>query len=102
GRGGGRGVAGRVGGGDGLDEGDRWAVRLGVGDGVHLLSGDAMANGVRRGWHRERLVVEGAAGGGRGAVLEGRVGQRGAMVLVVSGRNVDAADHARVVAGANG
>ncbi|MNF97579.1 threonine dehydratase [compost metagenome] len=70
-------------------------------DDVHLLSEASIANAIRHAYHHEHLVLEGAAVVGIAALLDGLVEPRGPIVLVVSGRNVDTAHHARVIAGAN-
>ncbi|MDP9784269.1 hydroxyectoine utilization dehydratase EutB [Pseudomonas fluorescens] len=70
-------------------------------DDLHLLSEASIANAIRHAYHHERLVLEGAAVVGIAALLDGLIEPRGPIVLVVSGRNVDTEQHARVLAGAN-
>ncbi|MEX0162914.1 hydroxyectoine utilization dehydratase EutB [Pseudomonas brassicacearum] len=94
-------LADSLGGGIGLDNRYTFAMTRQLSDDVHLLSEASIANAIRHAYHHERLVLEGAAVVGIAALLEGLVEPRGPIVLVVSGRNVDTAHHARVIAGAN-
>ena len=94
-------LADSLGGGIGLDNRYTFAMTRQLSDDVHLLSEASIANAIRHAYHHERLVLEGAAVVGIAALLDGLVKPRGPIVLVVSGRNVDTAHHARVIAGAN-
>ncbi|MNR44998.1 threonine dehydratase [compost metagenome] len=70
-------------------------------DHLHLLSEASIAHALRHAYREERLVLEGAAAVGIGAVLDGLIEPRGPIVVVVSGRNVDVDQHLRVLAGAD-
>ncbi|MGO0694283.1 hydroxyectoine utilization dehydratase EutB [Pseudomonas guariconensis] len=93
-------LADSLGGGIGLDNRHTFALTQRLLDQVHLLDEAAIANGLRHAYQQERLVLEGAAAVGIAALLEGRVSARGPIVVVVSGRNVDTAQHLRVINGA--
>ncbi len=94
-------LADSLGGGIGLDNRYTFAMTRQLSDDVHLLSEASIANAIRHAYHHERLVLEGAAVVGIAALLDGLVEPRGPIVVVVSGRNVDTEQHARVIAGAN-
>lgn len=94
-------LADSLGGGIGLDNRYTFAMARQLHDDLHLLSEASIANAIRHAYHHERLVLEGAAVVGIAALLDGLVEPRGPIVLVVSGRNVDTEQHARVIAGAN-
>ncbi len=68
-------------------------------DQLHLLCEASIANGMRHAYQHERLVLEGAGAVGIAALLDGLVEARGPVVVVVSGRNVDSAQHLRVLNG---
>ncbi|WP_323113662.1 hydroxyectoine utilization dehydratase EutB [Pseudomonas guariconensis] len=94
-------LADSLGGGIGLDNRHTFALTQRLLDQIHLLDEAAIANGLRHAYQQERLVLEGAAAVGIAALLEGQVPARGPIVVVVSGRNVDTAQHLRVMSGAN-
>ncbi|WP_434648894.1 hydroxyectoine utilization dehydratase EutB [Pseudomonas sp. D1-2] len=94
-------LADSLGGGIGLDNRYTFAMTRQLIDDLHLLSEASIAHAIRHAYHHERLVLEGAAVVGIAALLDGLVEPRGPIVLVVSGRNVDTEQHARVIAGAN-
>jgi threonine dehydratase len=94
-------LADSLGGGIGLDNHFTFAITRDLCDQVHLLDEASIGNGIRHAYFEERQVVEGAAAVGISALLDGLIDPRGPIVVVVSGRNVDVAQHQRVLAGAN-
>lgn len=94
-------LADSLGGGIGLDNRYTFDMTRRLRDDIHLLPEASIANAIRHAYHQERLVLEGAAVVGMAALLDGLIEPRGPIVLVVSGRNVDTEQHARVLAGAN-
>lgn len=92
-------LADSLGGGIGLDNQYTLAMTRDLLDHLHLLSEAAIANGMRHAYQHERLVLEGAGAVAIAAVLEGLVAPRGPVVLVLSGRNVDSAQHVRIING---
>ncbi|MDX6749094.1 hydroxyectoine utilization dehydratase EutB [Geminicoccaceae bacterium 1502E] len=93
-------LADSLGGGIGLD--NRWTFDLcrRLVDEVILLDEEEIAAGMRHLFREERLVVEGAAAVGVGAILAGKVDLAGrCAALVVSGRNVDMERFLDVVGG---
>ncbi|BBH44295.1 hydroxyectoine utilization dehydratase EutB [Pseudomonas sp. KU43P] len=92
-------LADSLGGGIGLDNQYTLAMTRRLLDEVHLLSEASIANGMRHAYQHERLVLEGAGAVGIAALLDGLVNARGPVVVVVSGRNVDSAQHLRVLNG---
>ncbi|WP_028241510.1 hydroxyectoine utilization dehydratase EutB [Stutzerimonas azotifigens] len=93
-------LADSLGGGIGMDNRYTFALVRELADRIHLLDEPAIAAGMRHAYHEERLVLEGAAAVGIAALLEGLVKPRGPVVVVISGRNVDTAQHLRVLGGA--
>jgi threonine dehydratase len=92
-------LADSLGGGIGPD--NRWTFDLcrRLVDEIVLLTEAEIAAGMRHLFLEERLVTEGAAAVGVGAVLAGKLDLRGRKAaIVVSGRNVGMADFMRVVA----
>jgi threonine dehydratase len=94
-------LADSLGGGIGLDNRLTFAMTRALCDQVHLLDEASIANGIRHAYFQERQVVEGAAAVGISALLDGVIEPRGPIVVVVSGRNVDLAQHLRVIGGAD-
>jgi threonine dehydratase len=94
-------LADSLGGGIGLDNRFTFAMTRDLCDQVHLLDEASIGNGIRHAYFQERQVVEGAAAVGISALLDGLIEPYGPIVVVVSGRNVDIAQHQRVLAGAN-
>lgn len=97
----GRSLADSLGGGIGLNNRYTFAMVRALADSIVLLDEPAIAAGMRHAYHRERLVLEGAAAVGIAALLEGALAPRGPVVVVISGRNVDTDQHLRVLNGAN-
>lgn len=94
-------LADSLGGGIGLDNRFTFAMTRELCDQLHLLDEASIGNGIRHAYFEERQVLEGAAAVGISALLDGLIEPRGPIVVVVSGRNVDIAQHQRVLAGAN-
>lgn len=94
-------LADSLGGGIGLNNLHTFKMTRALCDQVHLLDETSIANGMRHAYWQERQVVEGAAAVGIAALLDGLITGPGPIVVVVSGRNVDIDQHARVMAGAN-
>ncbi|EKT4524850.1 hydroxyectoine utilization dehydratase EutB [Pseudomonas putida] len=94
-------LADSLGGGIGLDNRHTFALTQRLLDQLHLLEEASIAAGLRHAYHQERQVLEGAGAVGIAALLDGLVPARGPIVVVVSGRNVDTAQHLRVMNGDN-
>lgn len=92
-------LADSLGGGIGLGNKHTLSMTQRLLDQLHLLPEASIANGMRHAYQHERLVVEGAGAVGIAALLDGLVTARGPVVVVVSGRNVDSAQHQRVING---
>src|SRR5690606_25027193 len=92
-------LADSLGGGIGLDNRLTFAMCLDLLDEVVLLSEEEIAAGMRHAYEEEREVVEGAGAVGIAALLAGKVKPRGPAVAILSGRNVDMAQHRDVVCG---
>lgn len=94
-------LADSLGGGIGLNNRYTFGLVRELADQIHLLDEPSIAAGIRHAYHEERLVLEGAAAVGIAALLERMIEPRGPVVVVVSGRNVDTAQHLRVLNGAS-
>jgi threonine dehydratase len=92
-------LADSLGGGIGLDNRLTFAMCRDLLDEVVLLSEDEIAASMRHAYEEEREVVEGAGAVGIAALLSGKVKPRGPAVAILSGRNVDMAQHRDVVCG---
>ncbi|MFJ4068730.1 hydroxyectoine utilization dehydratase EutB [Pseudomonas sp. NPDC089996] len=92
-------LADSLGGGIGLGNQHTLGMTQRLLDQLHLLPETSIANGMRHAYLHERLVLEGAGAVGIAALLDGLVPARGPVVVVVSGRNVDSAQHLRVIHG---
>ena len=71
-------------------------------DDVALVSEGELAEAIRWLWVHERVRAEGAGATGVAALLAERLTRHGPIAIVVSGGNIDADRHARVVAGGEG
>lgn len=94
-------LADSLGGGIGLNNRYTFGLVRELADQIHLLDEPSIAAGIRHAYHEERLVLEGAAVVGIAALLERVIEPRGPVVVVISGRNVDTAQHLRVLNGAS-
>jgi len=90
-------LADSLGGGIGLDNRYTFALCRDLLDDVVLLSEEEIAAGIRHAFATEGEVMEGAGAVGIAALLAQKVDVRGPTVVVVSGRNIDAALHRRIV-----
>lgn len=91
-------LADSLGGGIGLDNRHTFMLTRERIDGVVLLDEEAIARGIVHAYREERLVVEGAAAVGLSAVLEGMLSaERGPLVIIVSGGNIDIELHRRLI-----
>ncbi len=98
-----RSLADSLGGGIGADNSVTLDLCQRLVDEVVLLSEAEIAAGMRHLFMEERLVTEGGAAVGVGALLAGKVDLRGRKaVMVVSGQNVDMRRFLEVVTGAEG
>ncbi len=93
-------LADSLGGGIGLANRHTFAMCRDLLDAVVLLSEDEIAAGIRHAHSVEGEVVEGAGAVGIAALLAGKVPFAGPTVALLSGRNIDPALHAAIVAGA--
>lgn len=96
-------LADSLGGGIGIDNRFTFALTRRLIDDALLLDEDAIAAGIVHAYRHEKLVLEGAGAVGIAAVLGGQCGgalASGPIVLVISGCNIDADLHRRVVAAA--
>ncbi len=94
-------LADSLGGGIGLDNRYTYALTRELIDETVLLDEASIARGIVHAYQEERLVVEGAAAVGMAAVLDrllpaARI-ERGPLVLVVTGANIDMDLHRRIV-----
>lgn len=89
-------LADSLGGGIGLDNRLTFPMVRDLMDDLILLSEDQIATGIRH-LAAEGHIVEGAAAVGAAAVLAGRLTALGPLVLILSGANIDPADHARIL-----
>jgi len=94
-------LADSLGGGIGLGNRYTFNMTRDTCDHLHLLSEASIAHALRHAYREERLVLEGAAAVGIGALLDGLIEPHGPIVVVVSGRNVEVDQHLRVLAGAD-
>ncbi|MFC3321188.1 hydroxyectoine utilization dehydratase EutB [Mesorhizobium cantuariense] len=92
-------LADSLGGGIGLDNRLTFAMCRDLLDDVILLGEDEIADGIRHAYAREREIVEGAGAVGIAALLAGRVGANGPVVVLLSGRNIDMDAHRKIVCG---
>ncbi|MGH8781996.1 hydroxyectoine utilization dehydratase EutB [Paraburkholderia sp.] len=94
-------LADSLGGGIGLDNRHTFAMTRELADEIVLLDEASIARGIVHAYRHERLVVEGAAAVGIAALLDGALPvqrlQRGPLVLVVTGANIDTDQHRRLV-----
>ena len=90
-------LADSLGGGIGLDNQYTFAMCRDLLDDVVLLSEEEIAAGIRHAFTVEGETVEGAGAVGIAALLANKIDVRGPVVVVVSGRNIDEAQHRRIV-----
>ncbi|MGV6873514.1 hydroxyectoine utilization dehydratase EutB [Pseudochelatococcus sp. B33] len=95
-------LADSLGGGIGLDNRYTFALCRDLLDDVVLLDEDEIAAGIRHAFHDEGEIVEGAGGVGIAALLAGKVRPQGPTVVLLSGANIDAELHRKIVSAAAG
>ncbi|MCW5263438.1 hydroxyectoine utilization dehydratase EutB [Verminephrobacter eiseniae] len=94
-------LADSLGGGIGLDNRHTFMLTRALIDRVLLLDEAAIARGIVHAYREERLVVEGAAAVGMAAALERMLSaEHGALVIIVSGCNIDIELHRRLIGAA--
>ncbi|SAK62089.1 threonine dehydratase [Caballeronia temeraria] len=94
-------LADSLGGGIGLDNRHTFTMTRDLIDDVVLLDEISISRGIVHAYREERLVVEGAAAVGIAAVLDGAIPvDRGPIVIVVSGSNIDIETHRRLIGAA--
>lgn len=93
-------LADSLGGGIGLGNRHTFALCRDLIDDLVLLDEPAIADGIRHLYHAERQIVEGGGAVGVAAALSGRLkGAPGPVALLLTGTNIDMAQHARIIAG---
>ncbi|RZW06434.1 MAG: hydroxyectoine utilization dehydratase EutB [Rhodobacteraceae bacterium] len=95
-------LADSLGGGIGLDNRLTFAMTRALVDDVVLLTEDEIAAGIRHCYCSDGQIVEGGGAVGVAAVLAGKVRADGPLVLLLSGGNIDLADHRRLICGGTG
>jgi threonine dehydratase len=93
-------LADSLGGGVGLSNRYSFAMVRDLVDDVVLVSESQIADAIRFAYRHEQQVVEGAGAVGIAALSAGLVSDPGVTAIVLSGRNIDMARHADIVAGA--
>ncbi|MFT0860455.1 hydroxyectoine utilization dehydratase EutB [Ancylobacter sp. G4_0304] len=93
-------LADSLGGGIGLANRFTFALCRDLLDDIVLLTEDEIAAGIRHADREEGEVVEGAGAVGIAALLCGKVQPQGPTAVVISGGNIDAGAHRRIVNGA--
>jgi threonine dehydratase len=92
-------LADSLGGGIGLENRLTFSMIRDLLDGIVLVSEDEIAAGITHAYAEEREIVEGAGAVGIGALLAGKIGAEGPVVILMSGRNIDMALHRKIVCG---
>ncbi|MET3247486.1 threonine dehydratase [Burkholderia sp. OAS925] len=94
-------LADSLGGGIGLENRYTYQLTRDLIDNTLLLDEDSIARGIVHAYQHERLVVEGAAAVGIAALLDGLLhdtrAERGPLVIIVTGANIDIDLHRRIV-----
>jgi threonine dehydratase len=94
-------LADSLGGGIGLENRYTYRLTRDLIDNTLLLDEDSIARGIVHAYQHERLVVEGAAAVGFAALLDGSLhdtrAERGPLVIIVTGANIDIDLHRRIV-----
>jgi threonine dehydratase len=92
-------LADSLGGGIGLDNRFTFPLIRDLVDDLITVSEAEIAEGMRHAYWRDRQVVEGAAAVGLAALIAGKVTVTGPTAVILSGGNVDMAQHFRVMGG---
>lgn len=93
-------LADSLGGGIGLHNRHTFALVQALVDETLLVSEAEIARGIAHAYFQEQLVVEGAGAVGIAALLAGRVAAPGRTAVVVSGANIDMAQHRQIISAA--
>lgn len=94
-------LADSLGGGIGLDNRHTFSMTRDLVDEIVLLSEAEIAEGIRFAYSEEGEVIEGAAAVGIAALLSGKVKPAGPAAIVLSGKNIDMAQHRAIISGEN-
>ncbi len=92
-------LADALGGGIGLANRHTFAMTRALVDDLVLVNEREIAAAIRHAFHAEGEVVEGSGAVGIAALQAGKVRPRGPAVVLVTGANIDAAQHRRIAAG---
>jgi threonine dehydratase len=92
-------LADSLGGGIGLDNRYTFAMVRDLVDAMVLVSEAEIAQAIRHAYWQERQIIEGSGAVGIAAVLAGRVTLEGPTALLLSGGNIDMAQHFRIIGG---
>jgi threonine dehydratase len=90
-------LADSLGGGIGQDNRYTFAMVRELVDDLLLVSEDQIADAIRHAYWQERQIVEGAGAVGIAALRAGLVERPGVTAVVLSGANIDMAQHARLI-----
>ncbi|TLP43896.1 hydroxyectoine utilization dehydratase EutB [Cohaesibacter sp. CAU 1516] len=90
-------LADSLGGGIGLNNAYTFAMTRALVDEVVLLDEEEIARGVHHAYWHEEEVVEGAGAVGIAALLAGKIAAPGRCVAILSGRNIDIAQHHKLI-----
>ncbi len=93
-------LADSLGGGVGLDNRLTFAMCRDLLDEVILLSEEEIAAGIRHAYAMEREIIEGGGAVGIAALLASKIQSDGPIVALLSGRNIDMAQHRKIICGA--
>jgi len=80
-------------GGIGLDNHYSFAMTEALADELHLVDEAAIGAAIRHVYFEERQIIEGAAAVGIAALLQGLIKPTGPIVAIISGSNIDMAQH---------
>jgi threonine dehydratase len=95
-------LADSLGGGIGLDNRHTFAMVRELVDDLLLVEEEQIGEAIRNAYWHERQVVEGSGAVGIAALRGGLVQRPGVCVVVLSGGNIDMAQHARLIGNAHG
>ena len=90
-------LADSLGGGIGLDNRYTFAMVRELVDDLLLVDEDQIADAIRHAYWREQQIVEGSGAVGIAALRAGLVARPGVCAVVLSGANIDMAQHARLI-----
>jgi threonine dehydratase len=90
-------LADSLGGGIGQDNRYTFAMVRELVDDLLLVEEDQIADAIRHAYWREQQIIEGGAAVGIAALRAGLIGRPGVTAVVLSGGNIDMAQHARLI-----